>query len=166
MTSWSLCSCLPAPRYLLIMICPFVHHYGCYIVSGSLSLSLCSALLCSPAQLVLTNSKERHLHILTFANQCVLAHTCVVLTMMYSVIKVPGVLLITVHRHSGLCRRSQDNRLRLFQLRHDSIAYSRDVLMRNTFSNVCRAGCLVAEILNKRVTTQPKWLFYQGEVCL
>lgn len=129
-------------------------------------LSALSAQLCSPAQLVLTNSKESHLHILTFANQRVLAHACVVLTMMCSVIKVPGVLLITGHRHSGLCRRSQDNRQRLFGLRHDSIAYSGHVLMRNTFSNVCWADCLVAEILNKRVTTQPKWLFYQGEVCL
>lgn len=34
--------------------------------------------------------------------------------------------------------------------------------MRNTFSNVCQADGLFAEILNKRVTKQRKWLFYFG----
>lgn len=34
--------------------------------------------------------------------------------------------------------------------------------MRNIFSNVSQADCLFAEILNKRVTKQPKWLFLPG----
>lgn len=67
----------------------------CYIAPSSSLL-----FFLAPLQLVLTNSKELNLHILTFANQCVLGKACVVLTMMYSVIKVPGVYLITAYRHS------------------------------------------------------------------
>lgn len=66
------------------------------------SLSLSHLFSLASLQLVLTNSKEPHLHILTFANQRVLGNACVVLTMMYSVIKVPGVYLITGSRLSGL----------------------------------------------------------------
>lgn len=107
---------LQQPRYL--MFYPFIHHYECYIALSSSSLLFFLA----PLQLVLTKSKELNLHILTFANQCVLGKACVVLTMMYSVIKVPGVYLITAYRHS-ITSWSQDNLRRLFLLRHDSIAY-------------------------------------------
>lgn len=48
----------------------------------------------APLQLVLTNSKELNLHTLTFTNQCVLGKACAVLTMMYSLVKVPGVYLM------------------------------------------------------------------------
>lgn len=43
---------------------------------------------------MLTNSKELNLHILTFTNQRVLGKACAVLTMMYSLVKVPGVYLM------------------------------------------------------------------------
>lgn len=76
-------------------------------------LSICSSLwmlwlspslpsLAPLQSVLLTNSKELNLHIFTFTNQCVLGNAHVVLTMMYSVIKVPGVYLITGYRLSGL----------------------------------------------------------------
>lgn len=81
----------------------YCYYYCCFIAHTAFPLSS-EVLLC----LLLTNSRHLNLHVLTFINQSVLAKTCFVLTMMYSVAP-KGTLALIRLREQKCCLYSCSN---------------------------------------------------------